>query len=74
MTTYRLLPGSSEPSRKRSTRMGICCATLTAKGCRAHAGESGRHFVEKGSMLVPPPLEQPDTRGMDQNIADLADS
>jgi hypothetical protein len=30
--------------------------------------------VEKGSMLVPPPLDQPDTRGMDQNIADLADS
>jgi hypothetical protein len=37
-------------------------------------GESGRQFVEKGNTLVPPPPDQPDTRGMDQDIADLAGS
>src|SRR5260370_1573400 len=37
-------------------------------------GESGRQFVERGNTLVPPPPDQPDTRGMDQDIADLAGS
>lgn len=37
-------------------------------------GESGRQFVEKGNILVPPPPDVPDTRGMDEDIADLAGS
>jgi hypothetical protein len=38
------------------------------------SGECGRQFVEKGSMLVPPSPDQPDTGGKDQDIADLAGS
>lgn len=37
-------------------------------------GEHGRQFVEKGNILVPPPPDVPDTRGMDEDIADLAGS
>ena len=37
-------------------------------------GEGGRQFVEKGNILVPPPPDVPDTRGMDDDIAELAGS
>jgi hypothetical protein len=38
------------------------------------SGESGRQFVQKASTPVPPPPDQPDTRGMDKDVADLAGS
>jgi hypothetical protein len=36
--------------------------------------EAGRQFVEKGNVLVPPPPDQLESRGVDQEIADLAGS
>jgi hypothetical protein len=46
-------------------------------GCEwlpSSTGETGRQFVEKGNVLVPPSPDVPDTRGMDKDIADLAGS
>ncbi|MEZ2310802.1 hypothetical protein AB6809_29580 [Paraburkholderia sp. RCC_158] len=37
-------------------------------------GEGGRQFVEKGNILVPPPPDAVDTRGLDDDIAELAGS
>jgi len=37
-------------------------------------GDTGRQFMEKGNFLTPLPPNQVDTRGMDQDIADLAGS
>jgi hypothetical protein len=74
MTTYRLLPGSSEPSRKRSTRMRICwCATRTARVAERKRSERPAVCGE-GQHAGSAADDQPDSRGMDHDIADLTGS
>ncbi|RQZ70130.1 hypothetical protein [Burkholderia sp. Bp9004] len=37
-------------------------------------GQGGRQFVERGNLLVPPPPDAVDTRGMEEEVADIAGS
>ncbi|WP_155753730.1 hypothetical protein [Burkholderia anthina] len=37
-------------------------------------GQGGRQFVERGNLLVPPPPDAVDVRGMDEEAADVAGS
>jgi hypothetical protein len=46
-------------------------------GCEwlpSSSGEGGRQFVERDNVLLPPPPDVPDTRGMDEEIQDIAGS
>ncbi|CAG9229409.1 hypothetical protein [Burkholderia vietnamiensis] len=37
-------------------------------------GQGGRQFVERGNILVPPPPDAVDVRGMDEEVVDIAGS
>ncbi|NTX17906.1 hypothetical protein [Burkholderia cepacia] len=37
-------------------------------------GQGGRQFVERGNLLVPPPPDAVDVRGMEEEVADIAGS
>ncbi|MDP9155324.1 MAG: hypothetical protein M3O74_13850 [Pseudomonadota bacterium] len=37
-------------------------------------GEDGRRFLEHGNVLVPPPPDAVDTRGLEKGVSDLAGS
>lgn len=36
--------------------------------------QSGRQFVERGNLFVPPPPDAVDVRGMEEDVAEIAGS